>query len=227
MTDNTTHGHAPVSVLLQAPAHAVERAAALRRARWLNAATVSWNGVEGVVAVLAGIAAGSVSLVGFGFDSAIEVSAALVLTWRLRQERRGGCMQASDERAARAIAVSFLVLGLYVATESVRDLWGGSRPDASTVGVVMAALSLAVMPVLARAKRVLAPALGSAAAVADAKQTNLCALLSGVLLVGLGANAALGWWWADPLAGIGIAALALAEGRRTWSADSLADTCCA
>ena len=136
-------------------------------------------------------------------------------------------MQASDARATRAIAVSFLLLGLYVGMESVRDLSGGARPDASTVGVVMAALSLAVMPVLARAKRALAPALGSAAAVADAKQTNLCALLSAVLLVGLGANAALGWWWADPLAGIGIAALALLEGRRTWSAESLEDTCCA
>ncbi|MGH9250366.1 MAG: cation transporter, partial [Acidimicrobiales bacterium] len=145
----------------------------------------------------AGLAAGSVSLVGFGFDSAIEVSAALVLIWRLHQERNGGCMQTSDRRATRAIAVSFLVLGVYVGVESIRDLLGATRPDSSAVGIVMAALSLAVMPFLARAKRALAPALGSAAAVADAKQTNLCALLSAILLVGLGANAALGWWWAD------------------------------
>jgi divalent metal cation (Fe/Co/Zn/Cd) transporter len=193
----------------------------------LNAATILWNAVEGVVAVTAGVAAGSVSLVGFGFDSAIEVSAALVLTWRLRQERRGGCMQASDARATRAIAVSFLLLGLFVGAEAGRDLWSGTRPEASIVGVVMAALSLAVMPVLARAKGALAPALGSAAAVADAKQTNLCALLSAVLLVGLGANAALGWWWADSLAGVGIAGFALLEGRRTWVAESLEDTCCA
>ena len=205
----------------------VDRAAVVRRARWLNAASIAWNVVEGVVAVGAGIAAGSVSLVGFGFDSAIEVSAALVLTWRLRQERRGGCMQASDARATRAIAVSFLVLGLYVGFQSGRDLWSASHPEASTVGLVLAALSLAVMPVLARAKRTLAPALGSAAAVADAKQTNLCALLSGVLLVGLGANAMVGWWWADPLAGLGIATLALLEARRTWQTDSLEDTCCA
>jgi divalent metal cation (Fe/Co/Zn/Cd) transporter len=216
-----------VSVALQVRARSVDRAAAVRRARWLNAATIAWNGVEGVVAVSAGIAAGSVSLVGFGFDSGIEVSAALVLAWRLRQERRAGCMQASDARATRAIAVSFLLLGLYVGAESIRNLWSGARPDASTVGIVMAALSLAVMPFLARAKRALAPALGSAAAVADAKQTNLCALLSAILLVGLGANAALGWWWADPLAGVGIAALALVEARRTWSAESLEDTCCA
>lgn len=203
------------------------RAPAVRRAAWLNAATISWNAVEGVVAVAAGVAAGSVSLVGFGFDSAIEVSAALVLTWRLRQERHGGCMQASDARAARAIALSFLLLGAYVGFESMRDLWSSSRPEASAVGVVIAALSLAVMPVLARAKRAVAPALGSAAAVADAKQTNLCALLSAVLLVGLFANAAFGWWWADSVAGLGIASLALLEGRRTWRAVSLEDTCCA
>ncbi|CAN5807936.1 cation transporter [soil metagenome] len=193
----------------------------------LNVATISWNAIEGVVAVAAGITAGSVSLIGFGFDSAIEVSAALVLAWRLGQERRGGCMQASDAQATRAIAVSFSALGLYVGVESGRALWIHARPEASIIGVVMAAMSLAVMPLLARAKRSLAPALGSAAAIADAKQTNLCALLSGVLLVGLGANAMLGWWWADPLAGVGIAALALSAARRTWRAESLADTCCA
>ena len=189
----------------------------MRRARRLNVATIGWNGIEGVVAVAAGVAAGSVSLVGFGFDSAIEVSAALILAWRLRRERRGGCMQADDHRATRAIAVSFAVLAAYVGVESVRALASGSEPDASVVGIVMASLSLVLMPVLARAKLALAPALGSAAAVADAKQTNLCALLSGVLLVGLSANAVLGWWWADPLAGLAIAGIALAEARRTWT----------
>jgi divalent metal cation (Fe/Co/Zn/Cd) transporter len=178
------------------------------------------------VAVAAGVAAGSVSLVGFGFDSGIEVSAALILTWRLARERRGGCMQATDARATRAIALSFVVLGIYVGFGSLQDLIQRSRPEASTVGIVLAALSLAVMPLLARSKRTLAPALGSAAAVADAKQTNLCALLSGVLLVGLGANAALGWWWADPAAGVAISLLALTEAVRTWRAESLEDTCC-
>jgi hypothetical protein len=227
VADHDDHDHGAVAVQLAPRVPAADRTAAVRRARWLNAATIGWNGVEGIVAVSAGLVAGSASLVGFGFDSAIEVSAAVVLTWRLHQERRGGCMQASDRRATRAIAVSFLVLAGYVGVESIRDLLGASRPDSSVVGIVMAALSLAVMPFLARAKRALAPALGSAAAVADAKQTNLCALLSAILLVGLGANAALGWWWADPLAGVGIAALALVEARRTWSAESLEDTCCA
>jgi len=198
----------------------------VRRARHLNVATIAWNGTEGVVAVVAGVAAGSVSLVGFGFDSAIEVSAALILAWRLRKEQRGGCMQADDHRATRAIAVSFAILAVYVGVESIRALASGSEPEASVVGIVMASLSLVLMPVLARAKVALAPALGSAAAVADAKQTNLCALLSGVLLVGLSANAVLGWWWADPVAGVAIAGIAPAEARRTWLAEALEDTCC-
>lgn len=208
------------------PPGRLSRPEAVSRARWLNLATIAWNVVEGIVAVAAGIAAGSVSLVGFGVDSAIEVSAALVLAWRLAQERKGGCMQASDARAARAIAACFGLLGLYVGAESARDLWSGDRPHESVVGIVLASLSLLVMPLLARAKRVLAPTLGSAAAVADAKQTNLCATLSAVLLGGLAANALLGWWWADPVAGLGIAALAMAEGVRTWRAESLEDTCC-
>jgi divalent metal cation (Fe/Co/Zn/Cd) transporter len=227
VSDHSGHMHAPIAVGLGRPGRDASRTAAVRRARWLNRLTIGWNGIEGVVAVGAGLAAGSVSLVGFGFDSAIEVSAALVLAWRLHRERRGGCMQVADARATRAIAVSFVVLGAYVAVGATSDLVNGSRPEASTVGLVMAALSLGVMPVLARAKRQLAPTLGSAAAVADAKQTDLCALLSAVLLVGLGANAALGWWWADPVAGLAIAVLAFTEAHRTWNAESLEDTCCA
>jgi divalent metal cation (Fe/Co/Zn/Cd) transporter len=203
------------------------RAAAVRRARWLNAATIGWNAVEGVVAVAAGLAAGSVSLVGFGLDSAIEVSAALVVTWRLRQEHQGRCTQASDRVATRAIAISFALLAVYVGLESMRDLAGGIEPDASVVGVAVAAASLLVMPWLARAKRALGPTLGSTAVVADANQTNLCALLSAVLLVGLAVNATLGWWWADPAAGLVIATLATAEATRTWHAKALTDTCCA
>jgi divalent metal cation (Fe/Co/Zn/Cd) transporter len=204
-----------------------ERRAAVRRARLLNAATIGWNSVEGVVAIAAGVAAGSVSLVGFGIDSAIEVSAAVILAWRLHQERKGGCMQAADARAARAIAASFAALAGYVAYNALGDLIDGTKPEASTVGVVLAAVSLALMPALATAKARLAPVLGSAAAKADAAQTNLCALLSAVVLVGVGANWAAGWWWADPVAGLGIAVIAGAAAVRTWRADSLDDTCCA
>jgi divalent metal cation (Fe/Co/Zn/Cd) transporter len=206
---------------------AATRSVAVRRARWLNAATIGWNSIEGLVAVAAGVAAGSVSLVGFGIDSAIEVSAALVLAWRLRQERRAGCKQDADSTARKAIAVTFGLLAAYVAFEARRDLAGRSEPEVSVVGVMLAGLSLLVMPVLARAKARLAPVLGSAAAAADAAQTNLCALLSAVVLLGLGANWLLGWWWADPVAALGIAVLASAEAVRTWRAKALTDTCCA
>jgi hypothetical protein len=137
------------------------------------------------VAVTAGLAAGSVGLVGFGLDSGIEVSAALVLAWRLAQERGQGCTQDADRRATRAIAVSFLALAAWVGVESTRELVGRAEPEASIPGIVLAGLSLVVMPLLARAKRKVAPVLGSRAAVSEANQTSLCAWLSAVLLVGL------------------------------------------
>lgn len=202
------------------------RRVAVRRSRLLNRVTIGWNVAEGVIAVVAGAVAGSVSLVGFGLDSGIEVSAAVILAWRLAKESRLGCMADFDRRATRMIAVSFAVLAAYVGVESVRDLVAQKAPDASAVGILLAALSLLVMPLLARAKRRLAPVLGSQAAASEANQTRLCAILSAVLLVGLGLNAALGWWWADPTAGLAIAALAGAEAVRTWRAEALADTCC-
>ena len=202
------------------------RAKAVMRQKWLTAATIGWNTVEGVVAITAGIAAGSVSLIGFGLDSGIEVSAGLILAWRLAQERRTGCKQEADRLAQRLIAASFAALALYVGVESLRDLVLGDRPEESVVGIVMAALSLAVMPTLARTKRKLAPLMGSRAVDAEAKQTLLCAYLSGALLLGLSAHVTLGWWWADPLAGLFIAGTAVYETVNTWRADSLADTCC-
>lgn len=211
------------TVQLQNP---TARQAVVRRSRLLNRVTIGWNVVEGVIAVVAGALAGSVSLVGFGLDSGIEVSAAAILAWRLAKESRGGCMADFDRRATRLIAVSFAALAAYVGVESIRDLIAAREPQASVVGIVLATLSLLVMPLLARAKRRLAPALGSQAAASEADQTRLCAVLSAVLLVGLGLNAALGWWWADPAAGVGIAVLAGAEAVKTWRADALADTCC-
>jgi divalent metal cation (Fe/Co/Zn/Cd) transporter len=202
------------------------RADAVRRSKVLNRLTLGWNVVEGVVALAAGVAAGSVSLVGFGLDSAIEVSAALVIMWRLRQEHRHECMEPFDRRAVRIIAVSFFVLAAYVAAESVRELVAGADADVSTAGMVIAALSLVVMPALARAKTRLAPVIGSQAAVTEARQTMVCAYLSAVLLGGLGLNALFGWEWADPVAGLGIAVLAALEGREAWGAESLEDTCC-
>jgi len=226
--DGHAHDQPPVTGARSdaAPAMARGREAVVRRAQRLNVVTIGWNVVEGFVAVIAGLVAGSVSLVGFGLDSGIEVSAAFILAWRLSRERQGGCMQDDDRRATRAIAASFAALAVYVAAGSLLDLVTGARPQASPVGVVLAAMSVTVMPVLARAKRRLAPALGSRAVEADAAQTDLCALLSVVLLAGLGANAGFGWWWADPAAGLAIAALAANEAVRTWRAESLQDTCC-
>jgi divalent metal cation (Fe/Co/Zn/Cd) transporter len=215
-------GSAPVAIRL-APG---ERDAAVARARLLNRLSLGWNALEGVVAVLAGVAAGSVSLVGFGIDSGIEVAAALILFWRLRQERRSGCMLGYDRTAVRLIALAFAALAAYVWVDAVRDLVGRGRPEASVPGLVLAVASVVLMPRLARAKRALAPALGSQAVSADAQQTSLCALLSAVLIVGVGLNTLFGWWWADPVAALVIGALALEAGRRVWRSDSLADTCC-
>ena len=202
------------------------RPQAVRRARGLNRLTIGWNVAEAFVALGAGVAAGSVSLIGFGLDSTIEVSAAVVLAWRLRQETREDCTQTSDRTATRLIAVSFAVLALYVGVQAALDLVNRAAPEASRVGIALTALSLLVMPLLARAKGRLAPVLGSRAVEAEAAQTNLCAVLSGVVLVGLAANAALGWWWADPTAALLVAAIAAVEARRTWRADQLTDTCC-
>lgn len=205
---------------------ALSRPQAVSRARMLTWLTMTWNVIEGVVATVAGVIAGSASLIGFGVDSVIEVSSAGIVAWRLGNERHQVCQQDTDRLATRLIAGSLALLATWVAYEAVSDLVLGARPQASPVGIGIAALSLVVMPLLARAKRRLAPILGSRAVEADAAQTNICAWLSAVLLVGLGANALFGWWWADPLSGVGIAVLAAVEARRTWTADSLEDTCC-
>ncbi len=204
----------------------IDRSEALHRAKILNRLTIGWNVVEGIVAVWAGIIAGSVSLIGFGLDSGIEVSAALILAWRLRQERVAGCSQEADRRAQRLIALSFAALAAYVAYESITDLVAGNEPDVAIVGIVLAALSLLIMPILARAKARLAPVLGSRAAQAEASQTDVCAWLSAALLLGLGAHAALGWWWAEPVAALVLAGIAAWMAKVPGTAESLEDTCC-
>jgi divalent metal cation (Fe/Co/Zn/Cd) transporter len=156
----------------------------------------------------------------------VEVSGASVLAWRLAREERTGCTQPDDRRATRALAVCFFALAAWVSVNAVVDLVGGHEPDVSVVGIVVTALSLVTMPVLARAKRRLAPVLGSRAQEREASQTRLCAILSAVVLGGLLLNAASGWWWADPVAALVVAGLAAVEGVRSWRAESLADTCC-
>jgi divalent metal cation (Fe/Co/Zn/Cd) transporter len=204
----------------------LDRPQALRRARLLNRVTIGWNVVEAVVALAAGVAAGSLGLVAFGLDSCVEVSGALVLAWRLAREQRTGCTQPDDRRATRALAVCFFALAGWVSVNAVVDLADRHQPDVSAVGIVVTALSLLTMPALARAKRRLAPVLGSRAQEREASQTRLCAILSAVVLGGLVLNAGPGWWWADPVAALVVAALAAVEGARSWRAESLADTCC-
>lgn len=184
----------------------LSRPEAVRRVRRYNNLTIGWNVIEGAVAIAAGIAAGSISLIAFGLDSGVEVSTSLVLVWRLAQERRGGCMTGYDRRATRWIAVCFSVLAVYVGYEALAQLTEQRAPDVSIPGIVLAAVSVVVMPLLARAKKRLGPILGSQAVVSESRQTELCAWLSAVVLVGLGLNATLGWWWADPIAALAIAA---------------------
>jgi divalent metal cation (Fe/Co/Zn/Cd) transporter len=196
-----------------------ERARLEGRVRRLVAATITYNVVEGIVAIAAGVGASSAALVGFGLDSTIEVASAAAVAWQFS----GRDPEAREHVALRVIAVSFFVLAAYVTVDALRALAGGGETDPSTAGLVLAALSLIIMPVLSYAQRHAGRRLGSASAVADSKQTLLCTYLSAVLLVGLGLNSLYGWSWADPLAALVIAAVAVREGREAWRGDS----CCA
>lgn len=195
-----------------------DRAALLLRGRHLEFFTIGWNFIEAIVSIIAGLFAGSVSLIGFGIDSVIESLSGTVLLWRLAkdEERREG-------KARRLVAITFFLLAAYVAFGSARALITNRPPDPSILGVVIAALSLIVMPVLARAKRSVAVRISSAALVADSRQTDLCAVLSAILLAGLALNAWLGWWWADPAAGLVMVPLITWEGRRAWRGEVCGD----
>ena len=196
----------------------------IRRVRLLVAATITYNGVEAAVALAAGTAASSTALTGFGLDSVIEVSSAAAVAWQFS----GTHSKARERRALKLIALSFFVLAAYVTAESVRSLLGHGHAQPSTPGIVLAVLSLAVMPGLSYAQRRTGRELGSASAVADSKQTLLCSYLSGVLLAGLVLNTALGWSWADPVAALVIAVVAVREGREAWRGGTCCevDRCC-
>ncbi|MDI2130147.1 cation transporter [Yinghuangia seranimata] len=198
------------------------REALARRIRLLVAATIAYNVVEAVVALTAGTVASSTALVGFGLDSVIEVSSAAAVAWQF-SARDHTLREAREQRTLRIIAVSFFVLAVYVTADAARTLAGDGEADRSITGIVLAALSLAVMPFLSAAQRRAGREIGSASAVADSKQTLLCTYLSAVLLVGLVLNATLGWTWADPLAALVIAAIAVKEGINAWRGEG----CCA
>lgn len=195
------------------------RAVLRRRIRLLVAATITYNVIEAIVAITAGTIASSVALIGFGLDSVIEVSSAAAVAWQFA----GRDPEKRERTALCVIAWSFFALAAYVTVESIRALVGGSEAERSTVGIALVATSVLVMPFLSLAQRRAGRELGSASAVADSKQTLLCTYLSAAVLLGLVLNAALGWWWADPAAGLVLAALAVREGRNALRGD----TCCA
>lgn len=209
----STHTHAETF-----EASAEGRARLGRRAQLLAATSVAYNLVEAVVAIAAGIVAGSIALIGFGLDSIVEVSSGLIILWQFRR----GLPEARERRALRLMAVSFFALAAYVTFESLRALVGGHQPEASPIGIALAAVSVTLMPVLSWAQRRTGRRLGSHAVVADSTQTLLCSYLSAVLLVGLVLNATLGWSWADPLAGLVIAAVAAREGLQAWRGEGCA-----
>lgn len=197
------------------------RALLTRRVRLLVAATITYNVIEAVVAISAGTVASSTALIGFGLDSIIEVASAAAVAWQFA----GPDPQARERVALRVIAVSFFALAGYVTVEAVRALLGGAEAAHSPVGLSLAGLSVIVMPVLSAAQRRAGRELGSRSAVADSKQTLLCTYLSGVLLVGLALNGLFGWSWADPVAALVIAVVAVREGRDAWRGDTCCATC--
>jgi divalent metal cation (Fe/Co/Zn/Cd) transporter len=215
----------PISHVRPLPLTAsADRDRLMRRARILAWSANAWHVVEFAIAVGAGVAAGSIALIGFGLDSLVEVAAGTVIVWLFTGRRLADSARA-ERRAQQLIAVSFLLLAAYIAVESGRDLIVGEHPQASWVGIGLAAVTAPTMPLLARAKQRIGRRLGSSATVSEGAQNMLCAYLSVALLVGLGANALFGLWWADPVAALVIAGVAAREGRRSWRGDAC--RCCA
>lgn len=189
-----------------------DRASIARHGRRLEYFSILWNVLEGLVAVIAGLMAGSISLVGFGIDSFIEVTSASVLLWRMSVDADIALRERNERVALKIVGGSFLALSAYIGYESVADLVRRQAPEHSLPGIVLACASLLVMPLLSRAKRKVGTALGSAAMHADAKQTDFCVYLSAILLVGLLLNALFGLWWADPAAALAMVPIIAREG---------------
>jgi divalent metal cation (Fe/Co/Zn/Cd) transporter len=190
----------------------LDRQGLAQRGKRLEYFTIGWNTLEGLVAVIAGALAGSISLLGFGIDSFIEVTSGTVLLWRMSVDADALKRERNEMLSLRIVGVCFLALALYVGYESVSDLVSRKAPEHSIAGIVLACVSLVVMPVLSRAKKKVATGLGSSAMHADAKQTDFCVYLSVILLIGLLLNAMLGWYWADPLAGLIMVPIIAKEG---------------
>jgi divalent metal cation (Fe/Co/Zn/Cd) transporter len=199
----------------------VEWRRAARRAKQLSWLSLAWMGAEGATAITAGILAGSIALIGFGIDSAIEGVASLVIVWRFTGRRL--LSDTAEERAQKLVAIQFFILAPYVAVEAVRHLAGAEHPDVSVIGMALTATSLVGMPFLGLAKQRLANTLGSSATHGEGAQNLICAYLAGAVFLGLAGNALLGWWWLDPIAALAIAGVAVKEGVETWRGEG----CCA
>jgi divalent metal cation (Fe/Co/Zn/Cd) transporter len=208
---------------IQRPSELRERGKLERQARLLAWGGIGYHFAEFAVALVAGIAAGSIALIGFGADSLIEAGAGFVVLWLFTGRRLGS--ERAERRAQQMIAGSFFILAVYVTVESLRSLIGGHEAEASWLGIGLAAFTMVTMPLLAAVKRRIGQKLHSAATVKEASQTQLCAYLSVALLVGLLANALAGWWWADPAAALVIAGVAVREGVESWRGEGCCDAC--
>ncbi len=197
-----------------------ERDRLIARAKALSWLSLAWMTVEGAVAITAAVIAGSVALLGFGIDSAIEGLASVIVIWRFTGSRR--LSEHAELRAQKAVAVSFFLLAPYIAQDAIRALITTERPSVSWVGIGLSLSSIVVMPLLGRAKQRIGERLGSGATASEGAQNLLCAYMAAGVVVGLGANAALGWWWLDPVIALGIAAIAVREGREAWAGEGCA-----
>ena len=207
------------------PRAGADRGALVRRGLRLNYLTLGYNALEAAAALAAGVAAGSVSLVGFGVDSVIEVTASVAAQWRLRTDADPARRVRAERRTHHVVGASFLALAAWVAYEAADALWAREVPERSVVGVLILALSVAVMPLLARAKRRVARALDSRALAAEATQTALCAYLSAIALGGVALNTLLGWWWADPVAALAMTPIIAKEGLEGLRGRPACDDC--
>ena len=204
----------------------IDRTALIRRGRHLEYFTIGYNSLEGLIAVGAGVVAGSIALVGFGFDSLIEVTSGAVLLWRLHVDVDEARRERVEAISLRLVGVCFIVLALYVSYDSIKSLLRREAPDESLIGIILAAVSLIVMPLLVRAKRRVARSINSSALMADSKQTELCTYLSAILLGGLLLNALLGWWWADPVAALIMVPIITKEGIEALRGETCCDDAC-
>ncbi|HUS12330.1 MAG TPA: cation transporter [Pyrinomonadaceae bacterium] len=198
------------------------RPALIKKGRYLEYFTIGYNSLEGLIAVAAGLMAGSIALVGFGFDSLIEVTSGAALLWRLHADVNEARRERVEAISLRIVGVCFVVLAIYVSYDSLKSLVRREAPEESLIGIILAAVSLVIMPLLVRAKRKVARGIRSGALMADSKQTELCTYLSGILLVGLLLNALLGWWWADPVAALIMVPIIVKEGVKALRGE----TCC-